>query len=91
MFTQFDKDRDGLLDVSDLGPLLRSMGPSHNPSEKELEELKLRFLPLGKGLFTPSESEKDIKKFKRSKYKRQTPKKIFVFSFARCEWVQKVR
>ena len=48
MFTQFDKDRDGLLDVSDLGPLLRSMGPSYNPSEKELEELKLRFLPLGK-------------------------------------------
>ena len=47
MFTQFDKNRDGLLDISDLGPLLRSMGPSYNPSEKELEELKEWFLPPG--------------------------------------------
>ena len=47
MFTLFDKDRDGLLPISDLGSLLRSMGPTYNPSQKEIDDLRARFLPAG--------------------------------------------
>ncbi len=48
MFTQFDRDRDGLLEVDVLGPLIRSMGPSYNPAESELEDLRFNFLDEGK-------------------------------------------
>ena len=45
MFTQFDKECDALLPISDLGSLLRSMGPTYNPSQKEINDLRARFLP----------------------------------------------
>ena len=45
-----------------------------------------------KGLHTPSESEKDQKNNReRSKKKIQTPKEIFAFAFALCEWALTVQ
>ena len=38
VFSLFDKDEDGVVKVSDIGPMLRSVG--FNPSELEIERLQ---------------------------------------------------
>jgi len=38
VFSLFDKDEDGVVQVTDIGPMLRSIG--FNPSEAEIERLQ---------------------------------------------------
>lgn len=38
VFSLFDKDEDGVVKVSDIGPMLRSIG--FNPSEVEIQQLQ---------------------------------------------------
>ncbi|KAL4464111.1 hypothetical protein ABPG74_006048 [Tetrahymena malaccensis] len=46
-FSLFDKDGDGIIDIRDLGLLVRSL--NKNPTEQELEEMASEVDPLGKG------------------------------------------
>ena len=52
MFSLFDKDEDGVVKVTEIGPMLRSVG--FNPSEAEIQRLQEE-QDTDNGMVTPSQ------------------------------------